>query len=82
MPLQAYAKYAMGPPQVGFSFRVEPLTVLYFYMFVVCSGVCFLLSGAMVDVIFTYGDQPLGFTPLQPFGAYPWQAYVQPGSGH
>ena len=28
------------------------------------------------------GDQPLGFAPLQPFGAYPWQAYLQPGDGH
>ena len=26
--------------------------------------------------------QPLGFAPLQPFGVYPWQAYVQPGDGH
>ena len=26
--------------------------------------------------------QPLGFAPLQPFGAYPWQPYVQPGDGH
>ena len=49
MPLQAYANYAMGPPQVGFSFRIEPATVLYFYMFGVCSSVCFLLSGAILD---------------------------------
>ena len=28
------------------------------------------------------GAQPLGFAPLQPFGVYPWQAYVQPGAGH
>ena len=28
------------------------------------------------------GTQPLGFAPLQPFGVYPWQAYVQPGDGH
>ena len=28
------------------------------------------------------GAQPLGFVPLQPFGVYPWQAYVQPGNGH
>ena len=28
------------------------------------------------------GDQPLGFASLQPFGVYPWQAYVQPGDGH
>ena len=26
--------------------------------------------------------QPLGYAPLQPFGVYPWQAYVQPGDGH
>ena len=31
MPPQAYANHAMGPPQVGFSFRVEPSTV-FFYM--------------------------------------------------
>ena len=30
MPLQAYANYDMGPLQVGFSFRVEPPTILYF----------------------------------------------------
>ena len=29
MPLLAYASYAMGSPQVGFFFRVEPLTILY-----------------------------------------------------
>ena len=28
------------------------------------------------------GAQPLGFAPLQPFGASPWQAYVQPGGCH
>ena len=28
------------------------------------------------------GAQPLGFAPLQPFGVYPWQAYMQPGDGH
>ena len=28
------------------------------------------------------GAQLLGFVPLQPFGVYPWQAYVQPGDGH
>ena len=28
LPL-AYANYAMGSPQVGFFFRVEPLTILY-----------------------------------------------------
>ena len=29
VPLQACANYAMGSPQVGFFFRVEPPTVLY-----------------------------------------------------
>ena len=33
VPIQAYANCAMGLPQVEFSFRVEPLTVLYLYMF-------------------------------------------------
>ena len=55
MPLQAYAYYATGPPQVGFSFRVEPPTVFVLYMFGICYGTCFLLSGAMLDAIFTYG---------------------------
>ena len=51
-------------------------------MFGVHSGVCFLLSGAKLDAIFTMGAQTLGFAPLQPFGVYPWQAYVQLGDGH
>ena len=48
----------------------------------VCSGVCFLLSAALLDAIFTLGAQPLGFSPLQPLGVYLWQAYVQSGDGH
>ena len=81
MPLQACANYAMGSPQVGFFCRVEPHCFVY-YMFGVCSGVCILLSGAMLDAMFTPGGQPLGFAPLQPLGVYPWQAYGQPGDGH
>ena len=81
MPLQAYANYAMGPSQVGFSFRVEPPTILFLYVW--CLFWCMIsLSGAMLDAIFIYWATPLGFEPLQPFRAYPWQAYVQPGSGH
>ena len=53
MPPQAYANYAMGPTWIGFSFRAEPPTVLNIYMFDVCSDVCFLLSGAMPDAIFS-----------------------------
>ena len=29
MPFLAYANYAMGSPQIGFLFRVEPPTILY-----------------------------------------------------
>ena len=82
MPLQAYAIYAMGPPQVGFSFRVEPPTILYFYMFGVCSGVCFLLSDAMLDAVFIYGGSNIGVCTIATPGAYPLQVYVQPGNGH
>ena len=46
---------------------------LVYYMFGVCSGVCFLLSGALLDAIFTHWAQSLGFVPLQPLGVYPWQ---------
>ena len=28
------------------------------------------------------GAQLLGFASWQPFGVYPWQAYVPPGDGH
>ena len=72
IPLHTYANYAIDPPQVGFSFRVEPPTVLYFYMFGVCSGVCFWVPCWMLYS--PMGAQPLGFAPLQPFGAYLWQA--------
>ena len=39
VPLLAYANYAMGSPQVGFFFRVEPPTILY----LICL-VCILVS--------------------------------------
>ena len=54
MPLQAYANYSIGPPQVSFSFRVEPPPDFIIYMGV-CCGVSFLLSGTMLNAIFTYG---------------------------
>ena len=58
MPLQT--NYAMDPPQVGFSFRVKSPTMLHFCMFGVYSGACFLLSGAMLDAIFTYWGSTIG----------------------
>ena len=59
MPLQAYANYALGSPQVGFFFRVELPTILYI-TWLVSSGVCFLLSGAMLDAIFALGGTTIG----------------------
>ena len=80
MLLQAYTNYAMGPTEVGVTFRVEPPIIL-FYLYVWCLLLC-MLSCAMLDAVFTYGGSTIGFTPLQPFTAYPWQAYVQPCDGH
>ena len=51
-------------------------------MFGVCSGVCFLLLGTELDAVFTYGGSTVRFAHWQPFGVYPWQAYVQPCDGH
>ena len=56
MPPLAYANYAMGSPQVGFFFRVEPPSICILYMSGVHSGVFFLLLGAKLDAVFTYGD--------------------------
>ena len=55
----AYANYAMGSPHVGFFFRVEPPIICILYMFGVCSGVCFLLLGAELDAVFTYGGSTI-----------------------
>ena len=76
MPLHAYANYAMGSPQVGFFFRVEPPHCFVYYMFCVSCGVCFLLSSAMLDAIFTPGDSTIGVCTIATLGVYPWQAYV------
>ena len=58
LPL-AYDNYAMGSPQVGFFFRVEPPIICILYMFGVHSGVCFLLLGAKLDAVFTYGGSSI-----------------------
>ena len=56
-------------PQVDFFFRVEPPNILYIiclvsilvsaFYFGVHSGVCFLLSGAKLDALFTYGGSTI-----------------------
>ena len=50
MPLQAYANYAMGSPQVGFFFRLEPPTVLY----IIC------LVSVLVSAFYFQGVYPAG----------------------
>ena len=81
MPLQAYANYAMSLLQVGFSFRFgSPTVCLYVLVSVLVYALCFHVPCWMAYK--PMGAQPLEFAPLQPFGAYPWQAYVDPGDGH
>ena len=82
MPLQAYVNYAMGSPQVGFFFRVEPPTVLCITCLVPVLVSAFNFQVQYWMPYSPLGAQPLGFASLQPFGAYLWQAYVQPGDGH
>ena len=49
---QAYANYATGPPQINFFFIVKLSTDLLICVDVYC-GVCFLLSGTILDALFT-----------------------------
>ena len=46
----------MGPPQVGFSFRAEPPSILYFSMLGSVLVYAFCFSGAILDAVFTYGE--------------------------
>ena len=82
MPPLAYGNYAMGSPQVGFFFRVEPPTILYIICLVSVLASAFYFQVPSWMLYSPMGAQPLGFSPLQPFGVYPWQAYVQSGDGH
>ena len=72
----------MGSPQVGFFFRVGPPNILYIicWLSVLVSAFYFQVPSWM-----PYSPmraQPLWFAPLEPFGVYPWQSYVQPGDCH
>ena len=71
MPPLGYANYAMGSPQVGFFFRVEPPIICILYMFGVCSGVCFLLLGAELDAIFTYAGSTIRVCTLATLWSLP-----------
>ena len=82
MSVLSYANYAMGSPQVGSFFRVEPPL---FCIFICLESVLVSAFYFKVLSLMPYspmGDQPFRFAPLQPFGVYPWQASVQPGDGH
>ena len=72
MSLLAYANYGMDLLQVGFSFRVEPHSIF------ICVGVSYgVLSTFRCHAgccIHLFGLNHWGL----PFGAYLWQAYVQP----
>ena len=80
MPFQVYANYAMVlHTKVSLSELSLPpffICLVSVMVYTLCFQVlCWMQSSPM-------GAQPMKFTPLQPFGAYPWQAYVQPGDGH
>ena len=60
MPLLAYANYAMGSPQVGFFFRVEPPTTIVSYICLVSILVsAFYFKMLELDAIFTYGGSTI-----------------------
>ena len=70
MPLHGYANYAMSPAQVRFSFRVEPHTDSLICIGI-CSGVYFLLSGTMLDAIFTNGGSTIEVCTIVAFQSIP-----------
>ena len=70
MPLQAYVNYAMGPPKVTFTFRVGPPTDMLICVGI-CSSVCFLLSGTMLDAIHTSGDSAIVYCAIAAFWSIP-----------
>ena len=70
MPLQVYANYAMGPPHVNF-FSELSLPPVFIICIGVCSGVCFLLSGAMLDAIFTNLGSTIGICTNAAFWSIP-----------
>ena len=71
MPPLAYVNYAMGSPQAGFFFRVEPPIICILYMFGVHSGVFFLLLGAALDAVFTCGGSTIRVCTLATLWSLP-----------
>ena len=63
-------------PSTG-KFLLQSCTSHQLAILICVSG--FLFQVSTVGAIFTYGAQVLGFAPPQPFVAYLWQAYFDPG---
>ena len=71
MPPLASANYAMGSPQVGFFFRVEPPTILYL-IYVWCLFWCLLfILGAKLGAVFTYGGSTIRVCTLATLWSVP-----------
>ena len=71
MPPLAYADYAMGSPQVGFFSELGLPSFCILYRFGVCFGVCFLLLGAELHAIFTYGGSTIRVCTLATLWSLP-----------
>ena len=69
MPSQAYGSYAIGPPKVSLSFRVDPPANFSILVSVMVSDFCFQVPMWLPSS--PVGAQPLGFAPLQLFIVYP-----------
>ena len=62
-------------------FRVEPPTNSLYCMFVLVMVFAFCFQVPMWLPCLSVGAQPLLFAMPQPYGVYPWHAYVPPGDG-
>ena len=70
----------IGPQLVGFLSELDFSPFLNVLVFVMVYAFCFKVPWWM---LYSHMEaQPLWFALLQPFGAYPWQAYVKPDDGH
>ena len=70
IPFQTYANYAMGPPQMSSSFRVDPPTDLSIYVGD-HYGVCFLHSGFHMDTFFHLRGSNIGVCTTAALGSLP-----------
>ena len=71
----------MDPSQVSFFFRVQPPINLFIYV-VVCYSVCFLLSGAILNEVFTSWGSTIGICTTATFWSKSVAGICAPGDGH